>query len=87
MLSIEILIKYRLLQNRVSAQRFRQKRKNEFENLKDNLRRLIQENEMLRNQVSAFELLFMRQGVASHLRPRGRSNSYLTSYVVSHIVI
>lgn len=57
MLSIEILIKYRLLQNRVSAQRFRQKRKNEFENLKDNLRRLIQENEMLRNQVSAFEFL------------------------------
>ena len=52
-----ILIKYRLLQNRVSAQRFRQKRKNEFENLKDNLRRLIQENEMLRNQVSAFEFL------------------------------
>ena len=54
-----ILIKYRLLQNRVSAQRFRQKRKNEFENLKDNLRRLIQENEMLRNQVSAFELLWL----------------------------
>lgn len=55
------LIIYRLLQNRVSAQRFRQKRKSEFENLKDNLRRLIQENEMLRNQVSPFWSILIRQ--------------------------
>lgn len=44
---------YRLLQNRVSAQRFRQKRKNEFEQLKDDLREAKDENEQLRGQVGA----------------------------------
>jgi len=39
----------RLIQNRVSAQRFRQKRKNEFESMKQNLNQLAEENEILRN--------------------------------------
>ena len=42
-------IYHRLIQNRVSAQRFRQKRKSEFEALKDNLNSVLQENELLRN--------------------------------------
>ena len=43
---------YRLVQNRISAQRFRQKRKNEFENLKENFNTVLKDNEKLRNQVS-----------------------------------
>jgi hypothetical protein len=39
---------YRLLQNRISAQRFRMKRKNEYEILKDSMTLLEQENENLK---------------------------------------
>ena len=39
----------RLVQNRISAQRFRQKRKNEFENLKENFNTVLKDNEKLRN--------------------------------------
>lgn len=41
----------RLIQNRVSAQRFRVKRKNEFEQLKDDLADSHAQNEQLRQQV------------------------------------
>lgn len=40
---------YRLMQNRVSAFRFRIKRKEEFETLKDQVDSLIEENEALKS--------------------------------------
>jgi len=40
------------MQNRVSAQRFRQKRKNEFEILKESMDKLEAENKTLKSKVS-----------------------------------
>jgi len=42
---------YRLHQNRISAQRFRQKKKNEYEQLKDTLGIVQAENEKLKGKV------------------------------------
>lgn len=44
------------MQNRVSAQRFRLKRKNEFEQLKDDLMESQAQNEQLRQQVSVIHI-------------------------------
>ena len=59
------------MQNRVSAQRFRQKRKNEFEILKESMDKLEAENKTLKTKVSQRNQKFKKQG------DKGRSDEFL----------
>ena len=57
------------MQNRVSAQRFRQKRKNEFELLKESMDKLEAENNTLKNKVSQRNQKFKKKRIYQGVRP------------------
>jgi hypothetical protein len=58
------------MQNRVSAQRFRQKRKNEFELLKESMDKLEAENKTLKNKVSQRNQKFKKKRIYQGMRPK-----------------
>ena len=57
------------MQNRVSAQRFRQKRKNEFELLKESMDKLEDENKTLKNKVSQRNQKFKKKRIHQSCGP------------------
>lgn len=57
------------MQNRVSAQRFRQKRKNEFELLKESMDKLEAENNTLKNKVSQRNQKFKKKRIHQGVWP------------------
>ena len=58
------------MQNRVSAQRFRQKRKNEFELLKESMDKLEAENKTLKNKVSQRNQKLKKKRIYQSVRPK-----------------
>ena len=57
--SSKLNILYRLVQNRKSAQKCRLKKKAEFVTMKDDIKKLAQENKDLKEKVSVFCLKFL----------------------------